>query len=276
MSFLRRAKSMHERGDAVRAAIILTEGLKRDPSDGEALEWLLHLYVEELPNPGIEAELVRILAAQPNGSELYRIVESELGELGHGAKLKALERVGGREAVLPKVELPAHELPEEPASPAPHTPAASPAVEPIAAPQRQPGADDDESWDSFDNPIEARRRTGRSTAVASDEAGQDETRGEREHHGDASESPWDDRPAELTFDDEPWDEPTTQSQTNLWWWVGGVVGALALIVVLALTLFADPEPVDVDGEFAPEVPEASESEAGSESESEGSSTGDSP
>jgi len=267
MSFLRRAKSMHERGDAVRASIILAEGLKRDPSDGEALEWLLHLYVEELPNPGIEGELIRILAAQPNGSELYRIVESELTELGHGAKLKALERVGGRDAVDVQVEAPAPEPTPDPVpavatEPGGHASMDTP--EPIPPSSDAP---EGESWDGFDNPIEARRRTGRSVAVA-DEDGNAST-----GPSDGSERPWDDRPAELAFDDEPWDEPTSSANTNVWWWVGGVVGALALIVVLAMTVFAEDDAPEVDGEFQPDEPAATEPAA---TETEGSTTGDEP
>ena len=59
MTFLERAKSAHSRGDAAAAAVILVQGLKRDPEEIEALQWLLDVYVDEIHNPGMEAEIGR-------------------------------------------------------------------------------------------------------------------------------------------------------------------------------------------------------------------------
>ncbi|TVR03136.1 MAG: hypothetical protein EA398_06380 [Deltaproteobacteria bacterium] len=104
MSFLDRAKSMHERGDTARAAVVLAEGLKREPGEVEALEWLLHLYVEEIENTGIEREILRILELQTNGLELYALVVAELEAFGADDKLDALERVRSRDGLLPEPE----------------------------------------------------------------------------------------------------------------------------------------------------------------------------
>lgn len=146
MSFLQRAKSMHERGDAVRAAFILAEGLKREPDHGEALEWLLHLYVEELPNPGIERELLYILVAQRNGHELYDIVEAELEELGRHEKLDALHRTAQREGI--SFDAP----PPEPA-PVARAPIAPSQVEQAELPITDAGGPARERWDEFDSPL---------------------------------------------------------------------------------------------------------------------------
>ena len=76
MAFLERAKSMHARGETARAAMILAQGLKREPQDADAVEWLLHLYVEEIPSPGMERELLQILCQQPNGRYLLDVVRA--------------------------------------------------------------------------------------------------------------------------------------------------------------------------------------------------------
>jgi hypothetical protein len=100
MAFFHRAKSMYDRGEVVRAATILAEGLKREPSNVEALEWLLHLYVKEIPNPGLEIEVVKILAAQDNGLDLLELVQDELEAAQLLDKIKALDNVRRREGLL--------------------------------------------------------------------------------------------------------------------------------------------------------------------------------
>ena len=148
MGFVDRAKSMHARGDAVRAAVILAQGLKRDPKDGEAVGWLLHLYVEELPNPGIEADLLQVLSLQPNGADLLAIVRAELNELGLREKSKALDK---------SLELaPLHFASGPPPSaetvePAPpDRPASMSGSELVQPPQPTPSG---ENWESFDSPF---------------------------------------------------------------------------------------------------------------------------
>lgn len=104
MAFFHRAKSMYDRGEVVRAATILAEGLKREPTNVEALEWLLHLYVKEIPNPGLEIEVIKILAAQGNGLDLLELVQDELEAARLFDKIKALDNVRRREGLL--LELP--------------------------------------------------------------------------------------------------------------------------------------------------------------------------
>lgn len=101
MAFLERARSMYERGDVVRASVTLAEGLKRQPDHAEAVEWLLHLYVEELPKPGLESELLRILEAQEGGEQLLQLVLAELREFGAHEKYAALTQVLEREGFHP-------------------------------------------------------------------------------------------------------------------------------------------------------------------------------
>lgn len=169
MSFVDRAKSMHSRGDAVRAAVILAQGLKREPTDVEAVGWLLHLYVEELPNPGIEADLLNVLALQPNGADLLAIVRAELAELGLAEKTKALEKT------LELSSLEFHSTPPpaaEPAEPQQRAPSASSEMQSAAL---ERGG---ENWDSFDSPFDqltsnsgpAATRTAPDPATSSTEA----------------------------------------------------------------------------------------------------------
>ncbi len=143
MGYLDRAKSMHGRGNAVRASVILAEGLKRNPSNAEALEWLLHLYVEELDNPGLERELLQILGAQPNGHDLLQIVQAELEEVGRWEKLEALRKVHSREglAVAPAASDGASEAAASTAdAPEPRTAVAS-------------GSAPAEHWEAFESPL---------------------------------------------------------------------------------------------------------------------------
>jgi hypothetical protein len=107
MAFLERAKSMYEQQEVVRAATILAEGLKRDPAQVQALEWLMELYVHELPSPGLERELLCILEQQANGQELFELMERELeGEAGED-KLHALRKVMQRERITLRHQPPA-------------------------------------------------------------------------------------------------------------------------------------------------------------------------
>ncbi|MCB9507539.1 MAG: hypothetical protein H6700_07040 [Myxococcales bacterium] len=152
MAFLERAKSMHARGETARAAMILAQGLKREPQDAEAVEWLLHLYVEEIPSPGMERELLQILCQQPNGRYLLDVVRAELEETGNHEKLKALDKTQAREGVLlaPLVE-PAAAVEAVVPQAAPSAPSAIPAA-PAPAPPR-------ENWAQFDNPLDVRPAT---------------------------------------------------------------------------------------------------------------------
>lgn len=139
---------MHSRGDAVRAAVILAQGLKREPTDVEAVGWLLHLYVEELPNPGIEADLLQVLALQPNGADLLAIVRAELDELALDEKSRALEKT------LEHTPLAFHSAPPaEPPSPTTEAPAERPPSPSSELHEPAPSANR-ENWDSFDSPFD--------------------------------------------------------------------------------------------------------------------------
>ncbi len=158
MSFLDRAKNLYSRGQAVRAAVLLAEGLKRNPAEAEALEWLLDLYVRELPASGIEAELIQILANQPNGRVLYEVVENALESSGAYDKLKALDDSRKRANVLHDDQDEAPVTPDRAAQPGPAS--LSPDTTPSVAEPEEPAeyADHDDigppprrdDWDALD------------------------------------------------------------------------------------------------------------------------------
>ena len=93
MPFTVRAEALLKRGEAVRAAVVLSEGIKRNPSNKEALHCFLQIYVEELEQTGLEQSLVQVLDTQPNGDELFSLVCSELKERQQFSRLKFLCRV---------------------------------------------------------------------------------------------------------------------------------------------------------------------------------------
>lgn len=93
MSFMERARSLYERGEHVRTAFVLAEGIKRDPSREDALHWFLQVYVEDVNQPGLEQELVRVVEMQPNGTQLLDLVCDEMRERQQFERLSFLERV---------------------------------------------------------------------------------------------------------------------------------------------------------------------------------------
>jgi hypothetical protein len=149
MAFYDRAKSMYERGEVVRAATILAEGLKREPQQVESLEWLLHLYVKEVPNTGLETEIIRILSLQANGRDLLEIVESELESSQRYDKMKALDNVRRRENLLPDPPAPAARAAAPEPAPAPAAPPRVSSTAAAAATDSPAGEDD---WQSFSDP----------------------------------------------------------------------------------------------------------------------------
>ena len=92
MGYFERAKSLYDRGELVPAAMTLVEGLKRSPQDDQALDELLSLYARELPNPGMERDLLMVLHQREDGWERLRLLEGELEGLDSGDKLQAIER----------------------------------------------------------------------------------------------------------------------------------------------------------------------------------------
>ena len=93
MAFMDRARSLYQRGDAVRAAFVLAEGIKRNPHNEEAVHRFLQIYVEDLEQPGLEQELVRVVKLQPNASELLELVCAELRSRQQFSRLTFLNRV---------------------------------------------------------------------------------------------------------------------------------------------------------------------------------------
>ena len=140
MTFYDRAKNAYSRGDTVRAAFVLAEGLKRTPEHAEALEWLMELYVKELRTTGIEGELIEILSTQANGRVLYEVLENELEEAEAYQKLKALDDARRNAGALPEPSTTASE-------PATTAPAPVDVADVLRAPERNRQDDD---WASFD------------------------------------------------------------------------------------------------------------------------------
>lgn len=140
MTFYDRAKNAYSRGDTVRAAFVLAEGLKRTPEHAEALEWLMELYVKELRTTGIEGELIEILSTQTNGRVLYEVLENELEEAQAYQKLKALDDARRNAGTLPEPG------PETPAGVS-GAPSPTDVSEVLRAAERPTQADD---WSSFD------------------------------------------------------------------------------------------------------------------------------
>jgi len=186
IGYFERAKLMHERGETFRAVVLLVEGLRRNPDNPDAVEWLLHLYVDELTSEGLELEILQILDAQSNGLELYEIVLNELQNLEKTSKIKALMRVREREQLVLEDNVPdaSSELLDEHDEAYDHAPddgpwddeasyAASPQVDApnrVGVGDRDAGAapriarEDEEKWHAFENPFNA-RTTGASRPV---------------------------------------------------------------------------------------------------------------
>jgi hypothetical protein len=243
MAFYHRAKSMYDRGEVVRAATILAEGLKREPGDVESLEWLLHLYVKEIPNPGLEVEMVKILAAQANGRDLLEIVQSELEAAHMLDKLKALDNVRRREGLLlDPPDPPSRKL-------GPTTPALRPLADPSSdvevddrgepAHGAEPHEHDDpaESWKSFSDPsdeiaqVQARTPTPRITPVPSPTT-VGEPQAERPAPRNSRPLPPLDDPTDDGNDDD--DAIPVDSPRPVMTWV--IVGVATALLVLALIM----------------------------------------
>lgn len=93
MTFMDRASALYQRGDAVRAAFVLAEAIKRNPSHEEAVAWFLRIYVEDVEGPGLEQEVVRVIESQPEGESLMEAVCSELKRRQEYDRLSYLNRV---------------------------------------------------------------------------------------------------------------------------------------------------------------------------------------
>lgn len=150
MTYIERARLLHGRGEVVNAAIVLAEGLKRDRNNADAMEWFISIYVREIPNPGLETDIIAVIAVQDNAANLLTLVESDLLSVGAEAKLTALRKARSRDPQLSG------------ASPAVAASAAAAAAEP--APVAAPAAP--EYWEAFSSPIESGEGGPRNTQEA--------------------------------------------------------------------------------------------------------------
>ncbi|MFW5968212.1 MAG: tetratricopeptide repeat protein, partial [Persicimonas sp.] len=78
MNFEERARKARRRGDPVRAAVVLIEGLKRHPSQTSALDLLSELFVEDIDSPGLGVDLAAILARQADAFARFEALLDEL------------------------------------------------------------------------------------------------------------------------------------------------------------------------------------------------------
>ncbi|MGM0555024.1 MAG: tetratricopeptide repeat protein [Myxococcota bacterium] len=100
MDFEERARKAHRRGQLVRAAVLLAEGLKRHPERVDALDFLTNLFANELESPGLEQDLMDAMAAQQDLRErlefiLERYAERDKQSMGRELVRAANERFGG-------------------------------------------------------------------------------------------------------------------------------------------------------------------------------------
>lgn len=78
MNFEQRALRARHSGAAVRAAVLLIEGLKRHPAEQSALELLCEIYVEDIDSTGLEYDLITTLlsSARAPGAYFARILDA--------------------------------------------------------------------------------------------------------------------------------------------------------------------------------------------------------
>jgi Tfp pilus assembly protein PilF len=90
MRFEERARNAYERGDKIRALVLLVEGVKRHPGYGPGLAFLVSIYGDEIIHPGLEADVVRALAAQPNPETILADIAYRFEQRGEQGLLRAL------------------------------------------------------------------------------------------------------------------------------------------------------------------------------------------
>ncbi len=138
MGFFERAAAAQRVGDHARAFIVLSAGLKRQPDHQDALDELVHLYIHDIPNPGMERDLLAVLDVQVTGLDTFDVIVAELQEAGDHHKIRALEEVRDRGGFLSNPPV------EEPPPPL----VAKPLVSRRASLQ-------EELWESFSDPNQA-------------------------------------------------------------------------------------------------------------------------
>ncbi|TDP76038.1 tetratricopeptide repeat protein [Bradymonas sediminis] len=129
MNFEQRALRARQSGDAVRAAVLLIEGLKRHPGEQTALALLCEIYIDDIDSSGLEYELSRVLVAQPDAEAYFAQVLDALRERQKMTMGRELIRAAGAEGLKvtwppPRVVLPPEPEPEPEALAEPEPPGA--------------------------------------------------------------------------------------------------------------------------------------------------------
>lgn len=159
MNFVERAHSLYEQQKTFEACITLSNGLKHHPHEEDALDWFLRMYCEEIPRPGLEADVLRILQKRADGADRFENLCAELEHLGAEEKYEALfdavERHGirfrrptGPSSAIASGEAP---LSSAPAGAGGETSDASGAAPALPGPA---SSGTSERWDRFSSPLD--------------------------------------------------------------------------------------------------------------------------
>ncbi|QDG54348.1 tetratricopeptide repeat protein [Persicimonas caeni] len=133
-NFEQRAQKALDRGQPVRSAVLLIEGLKRQPDERAALDFLIDLYVDELTSAGLEYDLTGVLVLQSDSEQLFRDILRRLDPAGKASMGRELVRAAnehGYDLTWPPAPEPAPAPTAEP-MPEPRPPAQT---EPYSSPE---------------------------------------------------------------------------------------------------------------------------------------------
>jgi len=92
MDFERRAKKAYDRGESVRAVVVLVEGIKNHSDRDEALRKLMDYYTDGVESPGLERDVAAALAEHPQGDRLASRVDERLEASGREAMARDFRR----------------------------------------------------------------------------------------------------------------------------------------------------------------------------------------
>ena len=250
MNFVERAQSLYEQEKTFEACITLANGLKMNPQEEGALDWFLQMYCEEIPRPGLESDVLRILQKRLDGADRFENLCAELEHLGAAEKYDALFDVVERKGIRFRVPT------------GPHAAlAASGASAPVGSVAEEQ-ADGAERWDRFSNPLDedARRASPEERLPAEVSAPSTEDTPESPEESAEVNSPsegfqlgtMDTLPDELRAQYAPTSQPSAVKPKQNW----AAVGAAVLIVIAALAYYvlgpgASAESVEDPPNFAP-------------------------
>lgn len=144
MNFEQRARKARQRGQSVRSAVLLIEGLKRHPEASGALELLTDIYVDDLDSSGLEFDLASVLIRQPKPLPLFRSILAALHQRGKASMGRDLVRAAGEKGL---------DLTWPPANPSP--PPGEPSVDPPAEGNPEPAPRPEETPAPEPAPIQA-------------------------------------------------------------------------------------------------------------------------